>query len=248
MEKEYYKAYYHLERKHWWFLARSIILQKKIEQFLPKKDGLKILNVGAATGGTSQMLEQFGAVTSVEYDRDCFTFLKGILSSDVIHGSITELPFNDSQFDLVCGFDVLEHVQDDKLAMQELTRVTKQNGVVFVTVPAFQSLWSSHDDVNHHFRRYSKGGLLELIKSLNVKREYLTFFNFFLFPPIALFRYLFGKKKSDFSKKKSDFHKVERIGKLNGLLFWIFKFESIFINANLRFPIGVSLMLITKKE
>jgi 16S rRNA A1518/A1519 N6-dimethyltransferase RsmA/KsgA/DIM1 with predicted DNA glycosylase/AP lyase activity len=77
MEKGYYTYYFNLEREHWWFQARNKIIFSQIEQiYQVKKSPLNILNVGVATGATSQLLSKFGKVTSVEYDQDCIDFVK----------------------------------------------------------------------------------------------------------------------------------------------------------------------------
>ena len=126
MDKNYYKEYYHLERSHWWFQARAHILMSHLKRILPPKKDLKILNVGAATGRSSELLMQFGEVMSVEYDKECFDFVAQNLKIPIVKGSILELPFEAEAFDLVCAFDVIEHVNDDYLAVMEMRRVCKK--------------------------------------------------------------------------------------------------------------------------
>jgi ubiquinone/menaquinone biosynthesis C-methylase UbiE len=125
MERTYYKEYYHLERKNWWFIVRRKILQERISKLLNHPKNLEILNAGAATGSTSEMLAAFGNVISLEYDEECCLFTKEILATPLVQGSILELPFADKQFDLVCAFDVIEHVEDDARAVAEMYRVCK---------------------------------------------------------------------------------------------------------------------------
>ena len=130
MTPEYYKEYYHLERSNWWFTARLEILKCQIENLFPHKNDLNILNIGVATGATSQMLEKYGKVKSVEYDEVCFNFVKDKLQIDIEQGTILDLKFVENTFDLVCAFDVVEHVEDDQLAVNEMIRVCKSNGMV----------------------------------------------------------------------------------------------------------------------
>ncbi|MEP7264844.1 MAG: class I SAM-dependent methyltransferase, partial [Bacteroidota bacterium] len=155
MDKAYYLEYFHLERDHWWFRARSNMLQIMITS-LQLRQPVSILNVGAATGASSDMLGKFGSVVSLEYDKDCCAFVKDKLGIDFINASITELPFSDEAFDVVCAFDVIEHVADDVMAVKELMRVCKREGYILTTVPAYRFLWSHHDVVNQHMRRYTK--------------------------------------------------------------------------------------------
>ena len=137
MQHNYYKEYYELERNHWWFVARERILSNYIQQLinqgqLPSTD-LKILNVGCGPGRSSEYLSIFGKVTSIEYDKFCCQFASKKTGLEIINGSITELPFSDNSFDLVCAFDVIEHVEDDQLAVNELKRVTNNGSLILIT-------------------------------------------------------------------------------------------------------------------
>jgi len=125
MEAHYYKEYYKLEKEHWWFRARLDILRSLISSKIYQGEPLKILNAGVATGATSKMLETFGNVTSLEYDENCCDFLRNELGMEVIQGSLTDLPFDDSSFDLVCAFDVIEHINEDTKAVEEIRRMLK---------------------------------------------------------------------------------------------------------------------------
>jgi SAM-dependent methyltransferase len=157
MQHEYYKEYYDLERKHWWFIAREKILSNYLSKLTEEKHfntkELKILNIGCGPGRTSEMLNKFGQVISVEYDKFCCEFTAKKTGLEIINASITELPFENNTFDIVCGFDVIEHVEDDSLGVSEMKRVAKKEGVIMITVPAFMSLWSRHDEINHHYKK-----------------------------------------------------------------------------------------------
>jgi len=244
MDKTYFKQYYLQERNHWWFKVRAKILMKIIRRKLKKND-LKILNVGSATHRSSELLSEFGDVQSIEYDKDCCRFVRNELGFDVLNGSATELPFKEESFDLVCAFDVIEHIENDMLAVQEMERVCKSNrGYIFITVPAFNSLWSDHDVINHHYRRYTLNNLL-LIKSQKSKTIIKSYFNFFLFPFIALFRVL-GKFKFGRPKKpRSDFDNFQTNKFLDSIFEFIFNFE-YYLLPLLRFPFGVSILLLYK--
>jgi SAM-dependent methyltransferase len=120
MERYYYDEYYRLERGNWWFLARNQIIINHLKQITAGKSNLDILNIGAATGHTSELLVQFGKVISVEYDSICCEFLRQKLKLETVNASVTRLPFENEHFDLVCAFDVIEHVDNDNLAVSEI--------------------------------------------------------------------------------------------------------------------------------
>lgn len=252
MDKNYYKDYYYLERKHWWFKARLNILEslltRQILPILTDKQNIHILNAGVATGATSIMLEKYAKTTSLEYDQDCCLFLKETVGIEAVNASLTGLPFEDESFDLVCAFDVIEHIEDHELAVAEIKRVLKPNGKVFLTVPAYQFLWSEHDEINHHFRRYTLKELSQVVQVNALNIQYSSYFNTLLFPLIFLIRFignLFKKKTT--KKAKSDFEKVKTGGFVNSILCFIFKLEKPLITRLFRLPFGVSIVLIAQK-
>ena len=105
---------------------RLEILKQELQKIIDKEEKrkLKILNIGIATGKTSEMLSGFGEVTSLEYDATCAEFVRNELNIDVVEGSILKLPFKENSFDVVCAFDVIEHVEDDQKAILEMGLLT----------------------------------------------------------------------------------------------------------------------------
>jgi SAM-dependent methyltransferase len=246
MEKNYYKEYYHLERQHWWFTARAQILMSHVETLFPNRRDLRILNVGVATGRTSELLQQFGNVESVEYDSDCYAFVRDEVKIPVVQGSILALPYADQSFDLVCAFDVIEHVDDDATAVREMQRVARLGGVVCVTVPAFMFLWSEHDVVNHHFRRYSSRQLRTLFEQqAQLSPIFHSFFNTWLFFPIALFRLLakiLPRRAKTAEQTASDFGVMQGSSMVNRLFYRLFLSENALLRRRIAMPVGVSLL------
>lgn len=247
MDNLYFKEYYKLERNHWWFTARSLILNDQIKNICKGKD-LKILNIGVATGATSEMLATFGTVTSVEFDNDCCNFLRNDLKMDVTEASITDLPFVNESYDLVCAFDVVEHVENDRLAVNEMKRVCKINGHILSTVPAFNFLWSKHDEVNHHFRRYSENQYCNLYISSGTIL-FKSYFNCLLFLPVLVFRVISKFLPTNFMRKGagSDFT-ISGSNTFAPLLFHIFATERIWLNRKISCPFGISFLLLWTKK
>jgi SAM-dependent methyltransferase len=249
MDKLYYKEYYKLEREHWWFKARLEILDLLTHQLSYKmKSSPKILNAGAATGATSVMLKKYGEVFSLEYDKDCANFLSEILDEKVLNNSLTNLPIEHESLDLVCAFDVIEHIEEHEDAIKEVNRVLRCNGYIFLTVPAFNFLWSEHDTINHHFRRYKLNELKKILKENGFRVEYSSYFNFFLFLPIFFIR-LFSKilpNKKRAESSGSDFEKFNNTI-ISKLLYKIFLSESAFVKRKMNLPFGVSALIIGKK-
>jgi len=245
VEKEFYQIYYEQERKHWWFRVRADILMNQIKK-LKLTNNSKILNVGACTYKTSELLETFGLVTSVEFNKECCTFVKQKLGKEMVQASATALPFADNSFDLICAFDVIEHIENDELAINEIERVTKQNGFIFLSVPAYQFLWSSHDEINHHFRRYNLKKLLGLVSPTKSNIIKKTYFNSILFVPILVLRLLdkFGLNKAKIERSNLDVFDNNKI--VNRIFYKLFSIEVSLLNK-MNFPFGVSVMLLYRK-
>jgi SAM-dependent methyltransferase len=248
MDQKFYQEYYKLEREGWWFKARLSILENYCQAIITNPN-MKILNVGAATGATSEMLSKYGKVTSLEYDEFCCKFLKEKTGIEAINASLTELPFENNSYDMICAFDVIEHIENDNKAVEEIYRVLKPKGKYFITVPAFQSLWSNHDIVNHHFRRYKKKQLNKLIESRNLKIDHSTYFNFWLFIPISMTRFILNNipRKKDSNSSGSDNEILQSSNIINRILYRIFHSEKFLLRINIKFPFGISILTIGYK-
>ena len=150
---------------------------------------------------------------------------------------------------MVCAFDVIEHVEDDKLALAEMKRVCKPNGLVTVTVPAFMSLWSHHDIVNQHCRRYTKSNLQQLFTGNNLAYTVATYYNSILFLPIFMFR-LFTKiipQKWIRKGAGSDATLGSENGLVNKIMYQIFNIELTLLKG-MKFPFGVSIFMSAIKK
>lgn len=248
MEKEYYKEYFINERKHWWYRVREEIIKevltKQINNHFTDKKKIKILNVGCATGRTTQFLKSFGDVVSLEYDLDCINFLYHKTGIQAIHGSVLNLPFENSTFDIVCAFDVIEHVFDDKKAFLEMRRVLNIDGIILITVPAFNFMWSEHDVINHHFRRYTKKDLKKIIQ-FN-KNSKIFYFNSILSIPIMVYRILFRYKINN-DNHKSDFNKFNNFI-LDFIFTIVFKIDLFLIKISIYPIFGSSIFAIFKNK
>ena len=184
MEENYERAYHSLEGIHWWFVARRDIIIKIIESLIKSHDkNIKILDIGCSGGQLLSSLYKKG-----------FTNLWGIdISKNAIQHCIrknlnnvylmdcSELSFKNSEFDIIIASDVLEHVRDDEKAICEWQRVLKKDGFIICFVPAFPFLWSYHDIVNKHFRRYTSKNLSSLFNKNEFKIIRLSYWNILLF-------------------------------------------------------------------
>lgn len=253
MDASYYHDYAKLERSHWWFKARNGIIYQFVKDTIKpnQRKPIKILNVGCGTGRTTELLSQLGEVTSIEYDHETAEFAAESTGLSVEQGDVKSLKFKNEEFDLVCAFDVIEHVDDDVLAVEEMYRVLKKDGKLIITVPACPFLWSEHDEINHHFRRYTKSSLETTFSNSSFNScEFISYFNFFLFPLVAGYRlisHIIRKKDENKYGAAKDFKFGGKSGWSSDVFERILGSEYFLLKKGLPFPVGVSLIAKLKK-
>jgi hypothetical protein len=137
-------------------------------------------------------------------------------------------------------FDVLEHIEEDSETLIALKKLLTKDGCILITVPAYQWLWSKHDEILHHKRRYSLHELSKKIMAANLQKVKISYFNTILFPLVAIIRIkdrLLGRETS--SGTAIPFAPV------NKFLRFLFGSESCWLQY-FNFPFGVSLLCILK--
>lgn len=183
MERIVYDRMAEIDSQHWWYLARREIVAELIEREIKLPAGARILEIGCGTGHNLEMLSRFGSADGIEIDAAARALASERLGRPIGDAPLPELPgVADGSYDLVAILDVLEHVEDDRAALRSMARKLKPGGRILITVPAFQWMWSAHDVVNHHHRRYSKSALRQAIADAGLKLDMLSYFNSLLFP------------------------------------------------------------------
>ncbi len=244
MEKDFYLQYASVEDKHWWFVARRQIIQQVICG-LSLPENAQILEAGCGTGGNLQMLSRYGAVSAMELDEVACQLANQRQITRVKRGHLPDkIPFT-SSYDLILILDVIEHLDDDLSALEALYYKLKPGGYLLVTVPAYQFLWSEHDEINHHKRRYRLKDLKHLVKKAKYQVSYGSYFNTFLFPLIAIVRSL-AKLLPKQNKHELSSDLVVPSKSVNKFLKWLFASERYLINK-FSLPFGVSILLLARK-
>ena len=201
MERVVYKQMAELDQRHWWYRARREILAALIRREVPLPKSARILEIGCGTGHNLAMLSGFGQVDALELDDEARSLAEARLGRSVMSAPLPELAgVADRHYDMIGAFDVIEHINDDRAAIASIAAKLKPGGKLVVTVPAHRWMWSAHDVVNHHKRRYSKRALKQLIEGSPLKLDKLGYFNSLLFPLAVAERFaskLRGKNSAD---------------------------------------------------
>ncbi len=250
MRADVYQAMAKAEDTHWWFRARRTILTDILKRLsLPKN--ATILDAGSGTGGNLSMLSGFGRVYGMEMDREARILANKRSIVEVQEGALPgPIPFDNQLFDLIAMFDVLEHVEQDYSTLTALRDRLTPQGILLLTVPAFEFLWSRHDVIHHHKRRYSLSPLLRMLDRAGYKVTFASYINFWLFPLIALARIVDrlsgGKVVGSAAESEGNAELFIPPVPLNNLLEKIFASESRLIKF-MRLPFGVSIVLTAQK-
>jgi SAM-dependent methyltransferase len=186
---------------HWWYRARREILADYLTRYGDLPGDARILEIGCGTGHNLPMLARFGAVEAIEIDPAARDIASERLGRPVGDAPLPALPgIERGSYDLVAVLDVVEHIEDDVAALAAMKSLLKPGGKILIAVPAHQWMWSAHDVVNHHHRRYSKSTLVKAIGDAGLKPTKLSYFNSLLFPLAAAARIagrLTGRDDSD---------------------------------------------------
>jgi SAM-dependent methyltransferase len=186
---------------HWWYRARRDILADYVTREARLPTGARILEIGCGTGHNLPMLGSFGEVDAIEIDDAARDIASQRLGKPVGTAPLPELNGVDrGSYDMVAVLDVIEHIDDDVAALRAMGEALKPGGKILIAVPAHSWMWSAHDVVNHHKRRYSKKSLDAAIKAAGLRHNGLTWFNSLLFPAAVAARFagkLTGKDDSD---------------------------------------------------
>jgi ubiquinone/menaquinone biosynthesis C-methylase UbiE len=178
-----------VEVDHWWFAGKRILFKRLLAERLARPS-LRMLDVGSGTGAVPQDFSSFGWMCASDRSLDAMRFARGRGVSDVMVCDASALPIADASIDLVLAFDVVEHVDDDRAMLAELARVVRPGGAVAIHVPAWPSLWSRHDEVLEHKRRYTRRALRKLIDDSGLQLEYLGWASASILPAAFLLRML----------------------------------------------------------
>ena len=246
MEAATYRMMRELEDEHWWFVARRQILEKFVAGFDLPVDA-RVLEIGCGTGGNIGMLSRYGQLDCIEMDPEAAAMARDRGGAPVREGALPDqLPDQMEErgepYHLVTLFDVIEHIDDDVASLAAVSRITRPGGTILVTVPAFPFLWSVHDDENHHKRRYVRKDLVALAERTGLTLEYVSYFNFWLFPPVAAVRLV--RKVIPYEESWKDMKKPAAW--INSTLRAVFASERVML-GKLRLPFGVSLLAVLSK-
>jgi SAM-dependent methyltransferase len=226
---------------HWWYRGRRRIIRAELDK-LALPAGARVLDAGCGSGRTLQELLRYdGELYGIEFDPDAAEIARERSVAEIRIGRIEELPWEDGFFDLITCLDVIEHTPDDRSALRELRRACKPGGHLLMTVPAYRALWSLHDIVNHHYRRYERRTLRPVAVETGWRVCRMTSFNSLLLAPAAAVRLT---QRRRLRESDPEFTSELHLGPtwINSMLERPLQLEANWIGRGRTLPAGLSLL------
>ena len=242
MELAAYQSLRASQDRHWWFVGRRRIVAQLIARFVPLPAKARVLEAGCGYGGNLAMLGELGEVQAFEFNDDARAHAANLLRRPVAYGMLPHaIGFDDDRFDLIAMLDVLEHVDDDVASLRTLGERLALGGALLLTVPAVPWLWSDHDVLHQHKRRYTRALLAERLQEAGFEIAGIGYFNTLLFP-LALVQRLLARLVGGGAGEHDAPPEP-----LNGVLAAIFSLEARLV-GRLAFPVGLSLFAVARKR
>ena len=241
MDRDYERQTHQAEERHWWYRGRRTVLDGVLASLeLPKP--ARVLDAGCGSGRNMLELSSLGTVTGIELSETSVALARERDAGEIVSGSVLEMPFPDDSFDLAVSLDVIEHLEDDLAALRELRRAVAPGGTLLVTVPAYQWLWSGHDEINHHHRRYTRRSLQRVAERAGWTQVRTTYFNSLLLPVAIVLRVLDRVNRAKTTESSLDLWVPP--GPVNWLLERPLALEAALIARGGRIPAGLSLLAV----
>jgi SAM-dependent methyltransferase len=233
------------EDDHFWFRSLRRNAAWLLDQALPARGDLTVVDAGAGTGRNLDWLQRYGRAAGIEL-RDAGLAVGRRFGRPLVQATVTALPVADASVDLVTSFDVLYCLDDDdeRAAIAGMFRALRPGGVALVNAAALDVLHGAHSTLTHEVRRYTRHRLAARLEAAGFRIERLTFTNMVTFPPtlaVRLFDRLTGR-----AGRASDAELTVPPRPINGLLAALLALEHRLIRR-IDLPIGTSLLCVARK-
>ncbi len=244
MQEVVYHTNYKLENSYWWFVARNQIVKSVLINKTKLPPGTGILDVGCGTGGFAKLISDHFKPICMDTSPIAIEYCKRRGIEQVYLSTLQNFPAGEADFKAITMLDVIEHIEDDKSVVESAFAVLPEGGFFVATVPAYQSLWSKHDEIHQHYRRYSKKKFNSLLENAGFEIKYSTYFNTILFLPAILKRFV--DKLTGAEKKKTE--PVEEVSPfVNKIFTKMFLFEKNLLKY-CSFCFGLSILVVAQKK
>jgi SAM-dependent methyltransferase len=244
MQEIVYHTNYKLENEYWWFVARNQIVKTIFNKYVKPDKNKQILDFGIGTGGFAAQLKDDYNVLGLDMSKTALEYSEKRGIKNLIHGMLSDMPKDKYDIQAITALDVIEHIENDTEITKELFDILTIDGYLIATVPAYQWMWSKHDEIHMHYRRYSRNKFNQLLENAGFKIVYSSNFNSFLFLPAYLKRML--DRITGAEKKITE--PVEEVSPLLNQIFTNIFLAEKDILKEFSMPFGLSIITVAKKQ
>lgn len=237
-----------VEDDSFWFAHRNHCILKAVRTYPPPGT---FFDIGGGNGYVAKTLQDSGLeVVLVEPGNGAHNAHRRGLSN-VVRSTLVDAGFQRGVCPAVGLFDVVEHIQNDRAFISEVYSYLAAGGRIYVTVPAFQQLWSQDDIDAGHYRRYVLPQICGILTDAGLQVEFASYFFGFLLTPVYLLRalpYSLGirSKKGAREKIRSDHHITNPLAKHT--IDWLSRRELQRLAAGQTIRAGTSCLVIAIKK
>lgn len=242
---DYFSVLVDLEDANFWFRGRNKIIIWALHKYA--KDFTNLLEIGCGTGfvlsGVARAFPSARLSGSEIFTNGLQAASTRLSSVNLIQVDARQIPFVD-EFDVIGAFDVLEHIKEDDVVLQQIEKALKPKGITILTVPQHAWLWSAADEYALHERRYSASEIEEKVTAAGLKILRSTSFVSSLLPAMMISRVLQKPQKENYDP--TDELKIHSL--LNSLFETLLAIELKGIQLGLNYPVGGSRLIVAQKQ
>lgn len=251
MDRTAYDRFFALERSHFWRVGKRRLVLEWIERYIsllnPGSNNPRILDIGGACSLIPKELQRFGTVLVLESDRTTVELAQARLGIDIRLASFPEQVPVGEQFDIITMLDVLEHIEYDTASLAAARGLLTPKGFLLITVPALPWLWSDHDVLLHHFRRYTRGDLVQKLETAGFVVERISYYTSLLLPLLILQRSADRLRFALTGRHRTEYDVKPPLGPINALFGLIMTVERVVLRSG-NLPIGSSLIAVARSR
>lgn len=233
-----------------WVQSRNRLFKSIVRKNLVPTGKTKFLEIGCGTGDFIRELvddERLEITGSEIYLKGLLYAKKNLPSVDFVQFDVTQGKVDD-QFDMITAFDVIEHIENDVVAISNMSQMLNQCGVLIISVPQHMFMWGELDEIVKHKRRYSRAELIGKLVDNGFAISRCTSFVFTLFPLMFLSR-LFDKRRDKSNLDEVELEKRVKFPRvLNSIFDLLMRVDEALIRLGVSLPFGGTLLVVARKK